>query len=86
MPRQDCAFITVIEDEEAGRSVKTDSSVRAVPINSELARIGFLEFVEHVRQSGGQSAQLFPKLTPGPKGGFGEAFSKWFGRYKRDVN
>jgi integrase len=78
-------FITVIEDEQAGRSVKTDSSVRAVPIHPELVRIGFLDFVDHVRQSGGPSARLFPKLIAGPKGGFGEAFSKWFGRYKRDL-
>jgi integrase len=78
-------FITVIEDTDAGRSVKTDSSVRAVPVHSELVRIGFLEFVDQVRQSEGSSARLFPKLTPGPKGGFGEAFSKWFGRYKRDL-
>jgi integrase len=78
-------FMTVIEDEEEGRSVKTEGSVRAIPIHSELIRIGFVEFVEHARKSGGQSAQLFPKLTPGPKGGFGEAFSKWFGRYKRKL-
>jgi integrase len=78
-------FITIIEDEEAGRSVKTESSLRAVPIHPELVKIGFLEFVDQVRESGGPSARLFPKLTPGPKGGFGEAFSKWFGRYKRDL-
>ena len=78
-------FITVIEDQDAGRSVKTDSSIRAVPIHPELKRIGFLDFVNEVRRSDGQSARLFPKLTPGPKGGFGEAFSKWFGRYKRDL-
>jgi integrase len=76
-------FMTVIEDEQEGRSVKTESSVRAIPIHSELVRVGFLEFVEQVRNSGGQPARLFPKLTPGSKGGFGEAFSKWFGRYKR---
>jgi integrase len=78
-------FMTVIEDEEEGRGVKTDTSVRAIPIHSERIRVGFLEFVEVVRRSGGQSARLFPKLTPGPKGGFGEAFSKWFGRYKRGL-
>jgi hypothetical protein len=39
-------FATVIEDDEAGRSVKTDSSLRAVPIHPELVRIGFLEFVD----------------------------------------
>jgi len=78
-------FVTVIEDSGTGRSVKTESSLRAVPIHPELVRIGFLEFVEHARANGGVSARLFPRLTPGPKGGFGEAFSKWFGRYKRDL-
>ena len=63
----------------------TESSLRAVPIHPELVRIGFLQFVDHVRANGGTSARLFPKLTPGPKGGFGEAFSKWFGRYKREL-
>ena len=35
-------FMTVIEDEDAGRSVKTENSVRAFPIHPELVRIGFL--------------------------------------------
>jgi integrase len=84
-PASGVHFLTVIEDQEAGRSVKTESSLRAVPIHPELVRIGFLEFVEHVRTSAGQQARLFPKLTPGSKGGFGEAWSKWFGRYKRQL-
>jgi hypothetical protein len=41
--------------------------------------------VEEVRSEGGTSARLFPLLTPGPKGGFGEAWSKWFGRYIRGL-
>lgn len=78
-------FFTIIEDEEAGRSVKTETSLRAVPIHPELVRIGFIEFVDRVRKSGDQSARLFPELQQGSKGGFGEAFSKWFGRYKRSL-
>lgn len=78
-------FLTVIEAEEEGRSVKTERSVRAIPVHSELIRIGFLEFVEQVSAGGGQSVRLFPQLTPGSKGLFGEAFSKWFGRYKRQL-
>src|SRR4029077_8027517 len=35
-------FMTVIEDEDADRSVKTENSVRAFPIPPELVRIGFL--------------------------------------------
>jgi integrase len=76
-------FFTVIQDEEAGRSVKTETSVRAVPIHPELVRIGFIEFVDQMRRRDGQSARLFPGLQQGSKGGFVEAFSKWFGRYKR---
>jgi len=78
-------FLTVIEDDEVGRSLKTEASVRAVPIHPELVRIGFIEFVEHLRRSAGQTARLLPKLQQGSKGGFGEAFSKWFGRYKRTL-
>jgi integrase len=78
-------FVTVIEDEDTGRSVKTEASLRAVPIHPELIRIGFMDFVEHERASDGQSARLFPHLRQGSKGGYGEAFSKWFGRYKRSL-
>jgi integrase len=84
-PSSGVHFVTVIDDEEAGRSVKTENSVRAFPIHPELVRIGFLEFVNQRRIANGPSARLFPQLTPGSKGGFGEAFSKWFGRYKRSL-
>jgi integrase len=83
-PSSGVRFMTVIEDEDAGRSVKTENSVRAFPIHPELVRIGFMEFVDQ-RRASGPSARLFPQLTPGSKGGFGEAFSKWFGNYKRSL-
>jgi integrase len=76
--------INIKEDQEQGRRLKTASSARLVPIHPELTRIGFLQFVDWVRSAGHQP-RLFPLLTPGPKGGFGEAWSKWFGRYKRDL-
>ena len=61
-------FATVIEDEEAGRGVKTEHSLRAVPVHPELVRIGFLEFVEHVRAAGGLSARLFSPAHPESQG------------------
>jgi integrase len=76
-------FMNVIEDEDQGRRLKTETSIRAVPIHPELIRIGFLEFVGLQKAQRGASARLMPGLTRGSKGGFGEAFSKWFGRYKR---
>ena len=78
-------YLTVIEDLETGRSVKTEGSVRAVPIHPELVRVGFLEFVAHRKAAAGEAARLFPLLTRGSNGGFGEAWSKWFGRYKRTL-
>jgi integrase len=59
------AVITIKEDLEQGRTLKTLVSRRAIPVHPELVRIGFLEFVDDVR-SGGKEARLFPLLTPGP--------------------
>lgn len=48
--------------------VKTASSRRRIPIHSELARIGFLDFVAVRRKSGGATARLFPSLKPNKYG------------------
>jgi integrase len=78
-------MITIREDAEQGRRLKTAGSARVVPLHPELVRIGFLRFVDAARTKDGKAARLFPLLTPGPKGGFGEAWSKWFGRYIRGL-
>jgi integrase len=77
--------IRVTEDLEQGRRLKNAGSRRVVPIHPELIRMGFLQFVERLRQSSGSEARVFPLLTPGPKGGLGEGWSKWFGRYIRGL-
>ena len=77
--------IAIIEDLEKGRRLKTLSSRRIIPVHPELIRLGFLAFVEQVRQVGGNGARLFPLLKAGPLGGFGESWSKWFGRYIRGL-
>lgn len=38
-----------------------------------------------MKQVGGGAARLFPLLKAGPLGGFGESWSKWFGRYIRGL-
>jgi integrase len=81
-PASDVHFMTVIEDDEAGRSVKTQGSLRAVPIHTELKRIGFLELVDHRRQTDGPRARLFPLVQSNSKGNYGAGFSQWFGRHK----
>lgn len=66
-----------------GKRLKTKASRRVVPVHAELVRLGFLRFVEAVRQRDGEEAFLFPLVAP-HKGRAGvKAYSKWFGRYLR---
>jgi len=60
-------------------------SRRVIPVHPELVRLGFVDFVEQARRERGRVARLFPLLNPGPRGGFGEGWSKWFGRYIRSL-
>jgi integrase len=83
-PATGIVSINIKEDQEEGHRLKTAGSTRVVPLHPELIRIGVLRFMDWIRSTG-RDARLFPLLTPGPKGGFGEAWSKWFGRYKREL-
>jgi integrase len=58
------------------RSIKTKSSRRIVPVHSELIRIGFPEYVEARRKSGGPL--LFPECAPNSRGQVGSKLSTWF--------
>lgn len=75
-------FLAIRVIVEEGKRLKTTSSIRAVPVHPELIRLGFLEYVEEARKQNSK-ALLFPALKPGPHGGLGESWSKWFGRYIR---
>ena len=66
-----------------GKSVKTRSSLRQVPIHPELARIGFLRHVEARRAAGG--GRLFPDLRPDGLGKLTGKFSKWWRRHARGL-
>lgn len=68
-----------ITDEGTGQQVKTDSSVRTLPIHSELIRLGFLAYVSDMRSAG--HTKLFPriKMRDGKPGAF---FSRWFNENK----
>ena len=74
------AYLKIVEDEARGRRIKTTSSRRAVPVHSELIRLGFLSKVVEPA-----TGQLFPLIEPGFKDGYGEKWSKWFGRYIRSI-
>lgn len=78
------AYLVITEDPELKAKVKTARSRRVVPLHPELLRIGFLELVQS-RAAESQNGLLFPLLRRGPKGGYGEAWSKWFGHYIRGI-
>ena len=67
-------------DEETQKRLKNRQSRREVPLHPQLKRLGFLDFVKQ-RRTDATSQRLFPELPKGPKGGFSESFSKWFGRF-----
>jgi len=84
-PSSGVHFMAVIEENETGRSVKTENSIRAIPLHPELLRIGFSKFISHRREADGQAARLFPDIKQNSKGNYGAAFSQWFGRHKRSL-
>jgi integrase len=62
--------------DEGKRHVKTDSSIRNVPVHSELVKLGFLELVEVTK-----SGRLFPALRYDSSEILTSSFSYWFGQY-----
>ena len=68
-----------ISDQGDGQRVKTTASVRAVPIHSELTRLGFLDYVRTQK-----STMLWPDL-PLREDKAGSFFSQWFGNLRRSL-
>lgn len=70
-----------INDEGEGKSVKTVSSRRLVPIHPELIRLGFNDYVATLDKSG----RLFPDLQQDQFDKWTGNFSKWWGRWARGL-
>jgi integrase len=68
-----------------GKRLKTKGSQRVIPVHPQLVKLGFLKYVEHVRQQYDEQAFLFPLVAPQHKWDRTgvSAYSKWFGRYLR---
>jgi len=64
-----------------GKSLKTASSKRRVPIHRSLIDLGL---VYHVKQ-GQQSGRIFPEIKIGADGYHSHDFSKWWGRFAGHV-
>lgn len=64
-------------NESRGQRLKTSESWRAVPMHSELIRLGFLRYVATLK-----SGPLFPHLPTAGTNGPGAQFGQWFGTFK----
>lgn len=69
-------------NDEAGKTIKTHSSRRSVPVHSELKRIGFLRFVKFREKA---NELLFPDLTLDKYQRCGSRFSKQWNKYFRGI-
>ncbi|OQP79903.1 integrase [Xanthomonas phaseoli pv. syngonii LMG 9055] len=72
-----------ISDEGEHQKVKTDVSLRTVPIHPDLLALGFLDWVQQARDKGQE--RLFPAAKADAKNGQGNWISKAFSRHLAEV-
>lgn len=73
---------TFVEEKSTGKTLKTRTSARTVPVHPQLMEIGWLKYVGAVRHSGGDEAWLFPQIAPAKPNAL-KAWTKWFNRHLR---
>lgn len=66
-------------DEGEGQSLKTDASIRTVPLHSDLLALGVLERVDALREQG--ESRFFPSVKVDGVNGMGNWLSKAFTRH-----
>lgn len=77
-------YIAINRCEE--KHVKTDYSIRRVPIHRELLKIGFLLFVERMKKiSPKGNKRIFYTLVPNVRGEYSAQPSKWFSKILKDL-
>jgi integrase len=64
-----------------GSVLKTKNSERVIAIHPELMRLGFLDYVQDLRDAG--AIKLFPILPRTASRSRGANFSQWFGEFRR---
>ncbi len=67
-----------INEEDEDQSVKTPAGIRIIPMHQQLIDLGFLDYVEDVRQYGGT---IFPYMTPDKFNHYSRTPGRRFGEY-----
>lgn len=76
--QEDGIWAISITDEDECQRLKTVAAKRTIPIHPNLIKLGFIEFVEDMKQFG---TMLFPYLTPNRFSNFSETPSERYGKY-----
>ena len=73
-------------DRSGGRSTKTSSSIRQVPLHPELVRVGLLGYRQSLLDGHSDAAaSLWPDVQAKGARPRSASWSKWFGRYLRET-
>jgi integrase len=71
-----------ITDDGEEQNVKTDTSIRTIPVHPMLKKLGFAKFVAAQRKKG---ARLFPDFPKAADGYYSTAYSPRFNRFLKDI-
>ena len=79
-----CLDINKGDNSDSDKSLKSYASQRKIPLHPELIKIGFLDFVEDTGDA--NRTRIFEEIKPGENGTWSHNFSKYFGRYLKQIN
>jgi len=68
-------------NDEKDKRVKNSASKRIVPVHPFLKSLGFIEYIDSLREE--KRLRLFENLTL-KRDGYGHDFGKWYGRFNRE--
>lgn len=81
----DDIWIFDINDNGNDKEVKTPSSIRKMPLTSDLLKTNFLEYFEIVKSKYGENSLLFPYLTKTSSNGYAKNISYNWTQYKKKL-
>ena len=76
LAEDDVYYLNLESDSESGKKLKNANARRKIPIHSTLIDLGFIDYVNALKNAG--YARLFPELKPHKTKGYGRPVSAWF--------
>lgn len=82
-PDNNIWYIFIRRNSKIGKRTKSSSSVRSIPIHPQLKKLGFLKYIESVKDG----SKIFPELKESKdnKGDFYKSWGNSFNRYEVEI-